>query len=78
MVTIRAELLREKEKIQNKMSLLLERISPSSRVLADILEFHTKSRSHFALLSSAYRIVQRFSLLKLQMNYLMYSYDFQE
>ena len=57
------------------MSLLLERVSPFSRVLIYIFEFHTKSRSCFDLLSSAYLIVQRFSILELQMNHPMCSYD---
>ena len=78
MMIIRAELLPEKEKIQNKMPLLLERVSPSSKILMDILEFHTKSRSHFGLLSSAYLIAQRFSLLELQINYLKYPFDIQQ
>jgi len=41
MVIIRAELLAEKEEIQNKMLLLLERVFPSGKILMDILEFHT-------------------------------------
>ena len=45
MVIIRAELLLEKEKIHNEIPLLLERVSPSSKVLIDNLEFHIKSRS---------------------------------
>ena len=65
---IRAVLLPKKEKIQYEMSLLLEWVSLSSRVLMDILEFHAKSRSHFDLLSFAYLIVQKFNLLELQMN----------
>ena len=64
MVIIRAELLPEKEEIQNEMPLLLERVSPSSRILMDILEFHTLSGSRFGLLSSAYLIAQRFNLLE--------------
>ena len=44
----------------------------------DILEFHTKSRLRFGLLSSAYLIAQRFSLLGLQINYLKCPYDIQE
>jgi len=53
-VIIRAELLLEKEEIQNKMPLLLEQVPSSSRILMKILEFHSKSRSHFGLLSFAY------------------------
>jgi len=52
-VIIRAELLSERKEIQNKMPLLQEWVSPSSRILMDILEFHSKSRSRFGLLSSA-------------------------
>ena len=44
----------------------------------NILEFHTKSRLCFGLLSSAYLIAQRFSLLELQMNYLRCPHDIQE
>ena len=65
MVIIQVEILPEKEEIDNEMSLLLERVSSSSRVLIDNLEFHTKSRSRFGVLSSAYLITQRFSLLEL-------------
>ena len=75
MVIIRAELLSEKEKIHEEMPILLERVSPSSKVLIDNLEFYTKSRSRFGLLSSAYLIAQRFSLLELQVNYLRCPYD---
>jgi len=78
MMIIKVDLLLEKEKIHNDMPFLLERVSPSSRVLIDNLEFHTKSRSHFCLLSTAYLITQRFSLLKLQVNYLHCPYDIQE
>ena len=78
MVIIISELLPKKEDIQNEMPLLLERISPSSKVLIDYLKFHTKSRSHFALLSSAYLIAQRFFLLELQGNYLRCAHDIQE
>jgi len=77
-VIIEAELLPEKEEIHNKMSLLLKRVSPFSKVLIDNLEFHTKSKSHFGLLSSTYLIVQRFSLIELQVNYLRCPYDVQE
>ena len=49
MVIIRVELLAEKEEIQNEMPLLLERVSPESGILMDILEFHSKSRSRFGL-----------------------------
>ena len=77
-VISRAKFLQEKKKIQNKMPLLVKLVSPSSRIVTDILEFHTKSRSSFGLLSSAYLIVQRLSLLELQMNYLKCPYDIQE
>jgi len=60
------------------MPLLLERVTLSSKVPIDNLKFHTKSRSRFGLLSSAYLIAQRFSLLELQINYLRYPYDIQE
>ena len=73
---IKAGLLPEKEEIQNNMPLLLE--WPSSRILMDILKFHTKNRSRLDLLSSAYLIVQRFSLLELQMNYLRCPYNIHE
>jgi len=53
MVIIKVELLSEKEKTQNVIQLPLERISPSSKILMDILKFYTKSKSHFGLLSSA-------------------------
>ena len=78
MVIISAKLLPKKEKIQNEMSLLLKQVSPSSKVLIDNLEFHTRSRSCFSLLSSTYLIAQRFSLLELQINYLKCPYDIQE
>jgi len=78
MLIIRVELLLEKEEIQNEMPLQLQWFSPSSKVLMDILEFHTKCRSNFGLLSSAYLMVQRFNLLELQMNYLRHPYDIQE
>ena len=42
MVIIKADLLPEKEEILNEMPLLLERVTPSSKVLIDNLEFHTK------------------------------------
>jgi len=64
MVIIKAELLLKREEIRNEMSLLLERISPSSIILIDILEFHSKSRSRFGLLSSAYLLAQRLNVLK--------------
>jgi len=65
MVIIRAELLSEREKIQNEMSLLLERVSPSSKNLVDILEFHSKNRSRFGLQSSVYLLGQRLNVLEL-------------
>ena len=78
MVIIKAGLLPEKEAIFNEMPLLLKLVTPSSKVLIDNLEFHTKSRSRFGLLSTAYLIAQRFFLLELQVNYLIYPYDIQE
>jgi len=36
---IKAELLPEKEEIQNEMTLQLEQVSPFNRILMDILEF---------------------------------------
>ena len=76
MVTIRAELLSEREKIQNEMP-VLEWISPSSRIVMDILEFHSKSKSHFGLQSSAYLLAQRLNILELQINYLKCPCDVQ-
>ena len=78
MAIIKADLLPKKEEILNKMSLLLERIMPSSKVLIDNLEFYTKSRSHFGLLSTAYLIAQRFFFLELQTRYIYCPYDIQE
>ena len=75
MVIIRAELLPEREEIQNEMPILLERVSPSSRILMDILEFHSKSRSRSGLQSSAYLLAQRLNILELQINYLKCPYD---
>jgi len=77
MVIIIAELLPEKEEIQNEMSLLLERISPSSRILMNILEFHSESISRFGLLSSSYLLVHRLNVLELQVNYSKCSDDIQ-
>jgi len=77
MVIIRAEHLPEREEIQNEMPILLERVSPSSRILMDILEFHSKSRSCFGLQSSAYLLAQRLNVLKLQINYLKCPSDLQ-
>ena len=65
MVSIRAELR-------------LEWVSLSTKILMDILEFHTKNRSHFGLLSTAYLIAQRFSLVELQISYLQCPYNIQE
>ena len=65
MVIIKADLLLEKEKILNEMPFLLEQVTASIKVLIDNLEFHTKSRSSFGLLSTAHIIAQRFSLLEL-------------
>ena len=59
------------------MPLLLDRVSPSSRILIDILKFHSKSRSYFGLQSSAYLLAQRFNVLELQINYLKCPYDVQ-
>ena len=78
MVIIKADLLPENEEILNEMSFPLERVTPSSQVLIDNLEFHTKSRSHFGLLFIAYLITQRFSLLELHVSYLQCPYDIQE
>ena len=78
MVIIKVDLLPEKEEILNEMPILLERITPSSKVLINNLEFHTKSRSRFGLLSTTYLIAQRFSLLGLQISYLRCPYDIQE
>ena len=78
MVIIKVDLVSEKEEIHNEMPLLLEWVLPYSKVLIDNLEFHTKSRSHVGLLSSAYLIAQRFFLLDLQVNYLSCPYDIQE
>ena len=77
MVIIRAELLLEREEIQNEMPILLEWVSPSSRILMDILKFHSKSRSRFGLLSSTYLLAQRLNVLELQVNYLKCPYDVQ-
>jgi len=60
------------------MPLVLEWISPSSKVLIDNLKFHTTSKSRFSLLSSAYLISQRFSLLEVQVNYLRCPSNIQE
>jgi len=70
MVIIRVELLPEREAIQNEMRLLLEQVSPSNRILMDILKFHSKSRSGFGLQSSAYLQSQRLNVLALKINYL--------
>ena len=78
MMIFKADLLPEKEKILNEMPILLERVTPSSKVLIDNLEFHTKSRSRFGLLSTTYLIAQRFSLLELQISYLRCPYNVQE
>jgi len=78
MMIIKAELLQQKKEIENEMPLLLKWISSSNRILVGILKFHTKSKSWFGLLSSAYLIVQRSNLLQLQMIYLKCPYDFQE
>ena len=75
MVIIRVELLSKREEIKNEMPLLLERVSPSSRILIDILEFHSKSKSRVGLQSSTYLLAQRLNVLELQINYLKYSYD---
>ena len=60
------------------MPSLLERVMPSSKVLIDNLECHTKSRSRFGLLSTAYLIAQTFSLLELQISYLQCPCDILE
>jgi len=59
------------------MSLLPQQLSPYSRIFMDILDFHSKSRLPFGMLSYAYLIVQIFNLLELQKNYLRYPYDAQ-
>ena len=76
-VIITAELLPKREKIHNKIPILLERVSPSSRILMHILKFHSKNRSHFSLLSSAYLLAQRLNVFELQINYLKCHYDIQ-
>ena len=76
-VIIRVELLPEREEIQNEMPLILEQVSPSTRILMDILEFYSKSRSCFGLLSSAYLVAQKINVLELQVNYLRCPYDVQ-
>jgi len=78
MVIIKTDLLPEKEEILNEIPILLERVTPSSKVLIDNLEFHTKSGSRFGLLSTAYLIAQRFFLLESQISYLPCPYDIQE
>ena len=78
MVIIRVELLPKKEEIHNEMPLLLEGVSPSSRILIDILIFYSKSKACFSLLSFVYLVVRSFNLLILQkMNYLGYLYAIQ-
>jgi len=77
MVIIRAELPPEREKIQNEMLILLEQVTPSSRILLEISEFYSKSRSRFGLQSSAYLLAQRLNILELQINYLKCPYDVQ-
>ena len=64
-VIIRVELLLEREENQNKMPLLLERVSPSSKNLVDILESHSKNRSRFGLQSSDYLLAQTLNVLEL-------------
>jgi len=65
------------EEIQNEISLLLERFSPSSIIVMDILKFHLKSKSRFGLLSSTYLLAQRLNVLELKVNYLKCPYDVQ-
>jgi len=77
MAIIRVEILLKRDEIQNKMPLLLERVSPSSRILMNILEFHSKSKSRFGIQSSAYLLAQRLNVLELQINYLKCPYDVQ-
>jgi len=74
-VIIRAELLLEEEEIQSKMPLGLIQVHPSSTILMDILDFHSKSILRFGLLSSAWLIIQRCNLVKSQMNRLRCSDD---
>ena len=78
MVIIKVDLMPEKEEIFDEMPFLLEWVIPSSKVLINNLEFHKKSRSRFGLLSTAYLITHRFSLLELQINYFQCPYDIQE
>ena len=59
------------------MLLLLEQVSPFSKILMDILEFHSKSRSCFGLQSPACLLAQRLNVLELQINYLKCPYDVQ-
>jgi len=75
---IEIDLLAKKEEILNEMPLLLERVTPSRKVLIDNLKFHTKSKSRFGLLPTAYLIAQRFSLIKLQISYFQCPYDIKE
>jgi len=77
MMIIKTELLPEREEIQNEISSLLEWVSLSSRILMDILEFHSKSKLRFGLQSSAYLLAQRLNVLELQINYLKCPYDVQ-
>jgi len=78
MVIIKADLLPEKGEILNEMPLLLERVTPSSKVLIDNLKFHTKSRSRFDLLFTIYLMAERFFLLELRISYLLRPYYIQE
>jgi len=78
MMIIKADLLPQKEEILNEMPTLLEWVTPSSKILIDNPEFHTKTRSCFGLLSTAYLTAQRFSILELQISYLQCPYDIQE
>jgi len=50
MVIIKANHLPEKEETLSEMLLLLERVSLSSKVLIENLEFYTKNRLRFGLL----------------------------
>ena len=78
MVIIKVDLLPEKKEILNEMPVILEWVTPSSKVLIDNLKFHTKSKSRFGPLSAAYLIAQRFFLLEIQISYLQCTYDIQE
>ena len=70
MVIIKVDLQAKKEEILNELPFLLEQVMSSNEILIDNLEFHTKSRSGFGLLYTAYLMAQRSSHLELQVSYL--------